>query len=112
MLDAYGTGPCTPPDVTTNKAFVICLYEHPTSDSIWRAFVDDSPLDEAFLAAAFELFRERGMRLAAYAGGYQYGSPIFDMNALFASKTVAGKAAPNEPFYSAYAALAAAQDTN
>lgn len=90
----------------TNRKVVLDAYEHPMPVAEWRAFVSGSPHDPTFLADAFAVLEASGVRLAAYGGAWQYGTPLYDLDALYANRTV-GYDRPNQPFHDEFVALAA-----
>jgi len=94
----FGTG--------TNREFIEAAYDQHVPAQLWTDFVGTSPHDPDFLAKMMTMLRDRMVQIACYGGANQFGSPLFDLQALFANRTVGGRT-PNEPFYSEFRALTA-----
>jgi len=88
----------------TNNDVILAAYENPMSAEDWASFIAPAPYDPHFLSQAVAVMSAYGVRMAAYAGAWQYGNPRFDIVALLANHTVGGQA-PNEPFYSSFRSL-------
>lgn len=97
--------------VDRNVDFVRRAYEDPVTAEEWAAFVAASPHEEGQTAALADVMATHGVRVATYGGAFQYGSPLYDLKALYANMTVVGRRAPNEPFASEVAAVIAAHST-
>jgi hypothetical protein len=85
----------------SNNDVILAAYENPMSAEDWAAFIAPAPYDPHFLSQAVAVMGAYGVRLAAYAGAWQYGNPRFDIVALLANHTVGGNT-PNEPFYTCF----------
>jgi len=77
----------------------------------WNDFVATAPLDEAFMAEAFQSMKKHGVLMAAYGGAQQYGNRLFDVTQLYANLTVPpqspGKPQPNYKLVDWFKALSA-----
>ncbi|HVU31906.1 MAG TPA: hypothetical protein VHE61_00630 [Opitutaceae bacterium] len=76
------------PSVRTNLDYVRACYAHPVAKSEWDRFVAGSRLTPGFLQAAVDRLNRHGVILNTYGAMVQYGSPLYDLKQLYATRTV------------------------